>query len=408
MTITVRYPSAQQFYRLYGAAFENRFPHIRVQVLREDATGGEDAADVIVLHGVHEYVKAVGEGRLLPLYALSKGKETDFEKQAPLAAELIRSAATDGQLYAVAPAFHGEVLYYNIDLFDEHGIPHPTDGMSWSDLFALARRFPDRGTDGRELYGLQLNFYRQVPLNTILKAGETRQLSYLEPSTLQVVMNTDEWKAIWDAAVPAFRAGVIYDKALDDNDRDHPPFYTQNAAMMIASSSAAYDFASFSAFADVPPVNWGMVTAPVDPERPDYAPVYSIHEFFGVSAASDKAAQAFELIQFIATDPDNSRRLAAMHPNRGLPAVLEHLAPIPGHDDLSAFYKLNPLPLEPDPYQLTDPEIIDAFKEVAQFYLDQAMAGNLSTEEALAAIETEGQAAIGRKAEEQRRQREGD
>lgn len=398
VTITVSYPSVQQFYRLYGAAFENKFPNIKVQVLKQDSLSNHDSVDVIYMNGVHEYIKAIEEGRLTPLYVLNNKGKSNFENQAPLVSELLRSVSSDGQLYALAPTFHSEVLYYNIDLFDQHHVPYPTDYMSWGDLFELAQLFPNRGTDGRELYGLQLNFYKQVTLNTILKAGETLQLSYIDPVTLQVTMNTDEWKAIWDDAVPAFRAGVIYNKEILDTDTmGHPAFYTQNAAMMVASSNAAYNFEPFSRFEDGSLINWGMVTAPVDLTKPDQAHFYAIYDFFGVSSKSEKAVQAFELIQFIATDPENSRRIAIMHPNLGLPSVLDHIQPIPGHEDMSAMYKLKPRQLQTDLYQMIDPEIIDAFKTVAQSYLDQVIEGIITTDEALTAIEAEGQEAIERK-----------
>lgn len=393
VTITVRYPSVQQFYRLYGFAFEKKYAPIKVQVLQNEA----EPADVLYMHGVDNYERAIREGLLVPLYALTNGKESAFEEQAPLVANLLRSAAPDNHLYAVAPTFHSEVLYYNADLFDEHQVPHPKDHMSWEDVFGLAKQFPVRGKDGQKLYGLQLDGHDDAAWHALVKVGETSGLQALDPDTLQVTMNTERWRAIWDDVVLAFRSGAVYDADKAHADVWQPyGFHAQNAAMMVASGSAAYQFDTLFQMADAPAFRWGMVTAPVNPDNPDHAHFYAIHEYFGVSASSGHPEEAFALLHFIATDADNSKRLAAQHPNRGLPSVLDHIQPVPGQEDLSAMYKLKPLAPYRDPWFAIEPDIAAAFREVVLHYLEQAIAGNITTEDALAEIEAEGQAAIDR------------
>lgn len=393
VTITVQYPSALQFYRLYGFVFEKKFSHIKVQVLQNDA----EPADVIYMQGTDEYDRAIREGRLVPLYALTNGKESPFEQQAPLVSELLRSAAPDNHMYAVAPAFHSEVLYYNVDLFDEHQVPYPKDQMSWHDVFELAKQFPARGIDGRKLYGLQLDGHDDAVWHALVKVAETSRLQALDPDTLQVTMNTEPWRAIWDDVVRAFRSDAVYDVNKTNADVWQPfGFHAQNAAMMVTSSDAAYQFETNFQMADAPSFRWGMVTAPVNPDNPEHAHFYTVHEYFGVSASSSHPEEALELLQFIATDPDNSKRLAAHHPNRGLPSVLEYVPSLPGHEDLSAMYKLKPLEPYRNPWFVIEPGIAAAFKEVVRHYLDQAIAGIITAEDALAAIEAEGQAAIDR------------
>ena len=44
--------------------------------------------------------------------------------------ELLRKPVGGG-LFALAPRFDNLALYYNIDLFNEHGVDPPRDGMNW-------------------------------------------------------------------------------------------------------------------------------------------------------------------------------------------------------------------------------------------------------------------------------------
>lgn len=394
--LKVAYPSAKQFYVNFGYAFENKYPIIDVQVIPSDPvseeTGWNRGADVIYINGMEQYKTAIEKGILKPISPpFTNGSESG--DLSPIVTSLLEAASDNGQYYALPPTFHSEALYYNKKLFDAYHIPYPQNGMTWEEVFALAERFPTEDDQGESLYGIQMNYYRNVTMNFILKAGQTENLTYLDPKTMKVTMNTDKWKSIWKAAVKAFRAGAVYDQGEEPDSMEHPKFLTENAAMTVSSNAFAYDFEPFSHFEGATLIDWGMVTAPVDPLNPDYMNFYEIFDFFGVSSSTEHAAEAMKLVKFIAGDPVNSQLLAKNQPNYGLPAVTEYVEPVGDHE-LSPLYTLKANPNYVDLYTQVDAEILNAFQDAAQVVLDKHLQNEITLDEALAEVEVKGQEAV--------------
>ncbi|GAA0135268.1 hypothetical protein YSY43_21080 [Paenibacillus sp. YSY-4.3] len=397
ITIKVSYPSAQQFYKMFGFAFQKSHPHIEIQVIQDepsmDAGSFDTEADVIYINGMDQYKAAIEQGKLRQILPPLLDPSTNEGELSPIVTALLSSASEDGRYYALAPAFHSEALYFNKKLFDEYNIAYPYDGMSWSDVFALAQRFPTEDKEGNRLYGIQMNYYKNVTMNYILKAGETENLSYLDPHTLKVTMNTERWNSIWTTAVQAFRAGVVYDQGEDLDSMKHPAFLTEDAAMTVSSNALAYNFEPFSHFEDGTMLDWGVVSAPIDPLSPDTSNFYEIFDLFGVSTISEHPEEALELVKFIAGDSFNSRLLAQKQPNYGLPSVTEYVQPVGAHD-LSPLYLLQANPDYIDPYTQVDADVLDAFQSAAQSVLDRLLQNELTLEEALAEAELRGQEAV--------------
>lgn len=397
ITIKVSYPSAQQFYKMFGFAFQKSHPYIEIQVIQDEpgTDGGSfDAeADVIYINGMDQYKAAIEQGKLRQIPPPLLNPSANEGDLSPIVTALLSSASEDGRYYALAPTFHSEALYFNKKLFDEYNIAYPYDGMSWSDVFALAQRFPTEDKEGNRLYGIQMNYYKNVTMNYILKAGETENLSYFDPHTMKVTMNTEHWKSIWSNAVQAFRAGVVYDLGEELDSMKHPAFLTEDAAMTVSSNVLAYNFEPFSHFEGGTMLDWGVVSAPIDPLNPDTSNFYEIFDFFGVSSISEHPEEALELVKFIAGDALNSRLLAQKQPNYGLPAVTEYVHPVTGHD-LSPLYSLQANPDYIDPYTQVDANVLDAFQSAAQSVLDRLLQNELTLEEALAEAELRGQEAV--------------
>jgi multiple sugar transport system substrate-binding protein len=61
--------------------------------------------------------------------------------------------AVDGETWAIPVGADVDVMYYNKDLFDKHGLPYPVSGWTWDDFltYALTINDPDAVTD--KVYG---------------------------------------------------------------------------------------------------------------------------------------------------------------------------------------------------------------------------------------------------------------
>lgn len=389
ITITVNYPSVQQFYKMYGYAFESKFPHINVQVVEDDPNDErvDKLTDVIYMNGMDHYKEAIEKGRLT---VISSSEDDDlFEsggQMSPIVRTLLASASSDSQLYGLAPTFHSAALYFNKGLFDDNGIPYPYNGMSWRDVMMLAMQFPNTNEEGEPLYGIGINSNSEAALQYILEAGKTEGLAYIDSKTLKVTMNTERWKEIWLDVVAAFQGGVVFEGAEDEDPMSHSSFLKEEAAMTIDSSGLAYQFETFSQFAEGSVLDWDMVTVPIDPVNPAYSSAYEIYDFYGVSSQSGHPEEALKLVKFIAGDPANSRLLAKGRSNMGLPAVTDYRSAIDEHD-LSPFYSLKANPNVKDTALLIEPAIMNAFRTGVQAVLNRVILGDLSVDEGLMEVE---------------------
>jgi ABC-type glycerol-3-phosphate transport system substrate-binding protein len=386
----------QAILKRYGYAFEDKFPNITVQVVKDEMkqTDADPGTDVIFMYSLPLYTKRIEQGILKDLTPLMKREGFPPDTYSPVVLDLLQHAAPDGNLYGLAPAYSSEALCYNKSLFRLYNVPEPRNQMTWSEIFQLAGRFPNTTDTGLPLYGLQMNFYKNVTLNILLKVGTTEGLSYINPKTYQITINTEAWKTIWSDAIDAFRSGAIYTKGEDEEGvMTHPPFYRGEAAMTVGSFINAYNFEPFSRFPDGSVIDWGMVTVPVSRNHPDLSSSYFIYEIYGVSANTNHPEEAWELVKFIAADVENNRHLSRTEPNRGLPALTNVIQPVPMHD-LSPLYMLEANTAVMNPYSLIDATVLDAFHDVAQKLLDQAIQGEITVEEALAQVELQGQQAV--------------
>ncbi|RUS45984.1 ABC transporter substrate-binding protein [Cohnella sp. AR92] len=396
VTITVNYPSAQQFYKLYGYAFEKANPGITVQVMPEPAINSATmpTTDVVVMNSLSLLKQRAERGDLLALTPIIRKGKYEVESLTPIVLSMLKGA-TEGELYGLTAHFQSDALFYNKKLFEQYQIPLPRNQMTWEEVLLLAERFPKQTQDGKPLYGLQLHDDENAAIRSILDMGATEGLVYMDPDSMQITMNTASWEKIWTAAVGAFQSGAIYDPKKGENaDRVRiPPFNSEQAAMTVASFMTAYQFEQLAAFPNGRLIDWGMVTAPVDPRSPDQSRSYSVYEIYGISSSTEHRDAAWKLIKFIVDDSANQSYLAKANPNLGLPSNLEYIQPIPEHD-LSPLYRLNPAPEPENPYSSVDGSILEAFTESAQNVLDQAVSGDLTIKQALAEVESEGQRAI--------------
>ncbi|CAM3650277.1 ABC transporter substrate-binding protein [Cohnella lubricantis] len=396
VTITVNYPSSQQFYKMYGYAFEEAHPNITVQVVPDlmKGTDSPPSTDVVYMNSQPLFEQRIERGELIRLDSLIRQSKFQIDSMTPIVTSMLKSAG-NGELYGLAATFQSDALFYNKRLFNEYQVPYPHDQMSWDEVLELAERFPHQNNDGMPLYGMQMNFYKNVSFNYILDMGATEGLSYIDPNTLKITMNTEKWERIWNVAVSAFQSGSIYDKGEDAAEESvgHPPFYMEQAAMTKASFITAYNFEPFSQYQDGRTIEWGVVTVPVDPSNSTLSHSYSIFDIYGISSSASHQQEAWELIQFIAGDSKNNHYLTQANVGRGLPVNLDDMKPIPGHD-LSPLYRLLPADEPVNPYLLMDASILDSFADAAQQILDEAIAGEITIEEALERVEREGQSAV--------------
>jgi multiple sugar transport system substrate-binding protein len=398
--LTVNYPNSNLFYKRYGYAFENKYPNIKLKIINQNMNDANHTAypDVIFMDDLTTYQQFVEIGAIQSIE--SELNEGDIlQSISPITIKLL-STNEYSNLYGLAPGYTSHGLFYNKQLFQHYGIPEPTNQMSWSEIFELAKRFPNQDEQGNRLYGFKTNYYEYIPFATFLRMGQTHGLTFMDFNTLKVKINTPSWNELFQIAFSAFDSGMIYDvhEAIDENETMNNPFsepslLNNNVAMQIASQTTAYNFETYSQFEEGQTIDWGVVTVPVDPANPEYSDSYQIHEIFGISSQTEHSKEAWKLVEFITNDSDNLRSIYHDLINIGLPSRDELLLKIAGHD-LSPLYQLQPVNEGLNPYDYVHYEVINAFKDVGQSVWDKVVKGEIPMESALEEIESRGQQVI--------------
>lgn len=156
VTLTINYPSEQQFYQMYAHDFEKKYPHITIKVVNQDMNeqSVEPSTDVIFIDQLHVYNRLVEEGNLINLESNIHKTAFPISELSPIVVNSLRSEV-DGEIYGLSPSFISHALYYNRELFEKSGVPFPKNQMTWKEIFDLAKRFPNQGSDGERIYGFK-------------------------------------------------------------------------------------------------------------------------------------------------------------------------------------------------------------------------------------------------------------
>ncbi|WP_088832154.1 ABC transporter substrate-binding protein [Paenibacillus tyrfis] len=416
VSIKVAYYDKNAFYRQYGNLFMSRFPNIGVEVVSTESLFQPDKdviaefqklmdseqPDIIYFQTMDLFQEAIRKGELYGLNEIIKQDKFDIENMLPGVTELIK-AKGDGTLYGLAPTFSSQAIYYNKDLFSEYGVPLPKDRMTWEELVQLARRFPANGQGNGQIYGFAPSYATasQVGFHYLSSIAASNGLSFVDPSQVKVTLQTEGWKKAAQLTVEAMKSGAFYvppkipaanqgKPATMEDVLKRNLFVTGKAAMVLSSSNFMETLQrAKDTLKDVSPVNWEIVTVPVDPRFPDASHAMSVSKIFSINAKSGNMRAAWELVKFI-----NSEEMAKTNDNSSpgeLPSRSAYLKERDGHS-LASFYKLRPsdeslnIGLEKIPQHF-----FPAFGQLVSQELQQVVEGKKSLDDALKTLQETGQ-----------------
>ncbi|MFC4600128.1 extracellular solute-binding protein [Cohnella hongkongensis] len=435
-SLKVAYFNEQAFFLQYGNAFQAMFPNVQLEVVstesvfsNEDPVAGmeklleEQQPDALLLTQ-EQYAELAKKGLLYDLDAAIKQDEFDLEAFVPSVIELLK-AEGGGKLYGLSPSFSSRALYYNKDLFDQHGIPYPTDGMSWEEAMQLAARFPVKKDGEDALYGLFQPSQTTNAFELIRTIGEAKGLSYADAEAGTVTIDTPEWKGIFEAVVDGYQSGSISMPSQDGGTGgrvalmgagggrtfriggDSMRFMSGQAAMAIDDSmlmsllgigrqtggasvsvSAAAPADAEGGKGEVRPfkdIDWDVVTLPVDPSQPDVAGGMLLENIFAIRASSENTSAAWEFLKYA-----NGEQLART--NAMSATALSSRTAFKKQEDgknIDAFYALeaNVQPM----LQNLPQGFEESFGKLASEHVVQAAEGTADLDEAIQAIQTQGQ-----------------
>ncbi|MBD0382385.1 ABC transporter substrate-binding protein [Paenibacillus sedimenti] len=413
-TIKVLYYDKHSFYQQYGNLFMAKNPNIDVEVVSNQGIYGagkdpeqaleklidEEKPDVLLVNGIEQLEKFVQKGRLYALDDAIKQDKFDVENLLPATLETIRTKG-DGKLYGLSPNFYSQALFYNKDLFEQYGIEFPKNKMSWEDVINLAKRFPIDGQGDQRIYGFSAYSYMRdgVGYQYMSSIGSTMGLSFFEPEQMKLTIQTDAWKNVLQLTVDTLKSGAFYVPKNQNDESNVPRMYEDHlkqnmfvmgkVAMTIDGNYMMQNLQEAKdRLKDVKPVNWDIVTVPVDPQNPDYSNNVSISNVFGIHAQSPNIRAAWEFVKYINSD-EFARVMSKSSDN--LLTRTTYAKERDGHN-LEPFYLLKPNPNSIyKGYEKLPGNFYQPFSMLANQEIQAVMDGKKSADDALKTIQEKGQ-----------------
>jgi len=159
-------------------AFMEKYPEINVEVIDVSAadygdkltimlSAGQDV-DVISIKDMPTYSAYIERGWLEPLNSYVE-KDEGFDPA--IFSGLMDEIKVNGKYYGVPYRSDVWLLYYNKELFDQAGVPYPTNDMTWEEFRNKAKLIAGGSGDDR-IYGAYIHTWKSLATNLGVQRGE--------------------------------------------------------------------------------------------------------------------------------------------------------------------------------------------------------------------------------------------
>ncbi|WP_027087779.1 ABC transporter substrate-binding protein [Cohnella panacarvi] len=424
-TLKVMYYDERAFFQSYGMIYSALHTNVDFEVVSnqtayQDPNGDyktsmqklieEQKPDILMLDNslFREYSE---EGKLLDLESIAQDKSFKPDTLVPGLMEYLRDLG-GGKLYGMSPNMYSQVVYYNKDLFKKHGVDLPKDGMSWDELFALAKRFPTDGDKDSRTYGLSLGWNGADAYQLGSMIASTQNLSMINPVDMKVTLNTPAWKKSFETAFEVVKSNVLHSQNMNggmdavfnyDDYLLQDPFVSGKVAMKMEAQYLMDQIEQAQkspAVKDKAVKDWGIVTMPVDPANPDRSPYVNLNSLFAINAKSENADAAKEFLTYVMGE--DFARVSSKAQTGGLPVRTTAYEDKEGRN-VKAFYMLKPMesPMN-NLYAKLPMNFYGILDGTVRGAVQSAYDGNKSLDDALKEAETQLQAELIKAQEEQK------
>jgi multiple sugar transport system substrate-binding protein len=273
-----------------GAEIKKKFPHVTpVYIQRgkgstiQDLITSGDIPDILWgnLSGIKDLILSTGLN--YDLSELVKKNNVDLNQFEPAYIQAIKDANPDGALLGLPKGLlKPYVLFYNKDLFDKFGVPYPKDGMTWDQVYELAKKMTR--TDGETVYrGYASAYHTQLRDNPFSVAPMDVNQDKLASVDIWAKMfaNISRFYEIQNNHEPSKKYSSL-----------NSLFYKEkNIAMEVAQITEANRFIQEN-------MNWDMVSEPTFPELPKTSS-YVGADYYYVTKTSKNKDAAFQVVSWL-------------------------------------------------------------------------------------------------------------
>lgn len=258
ITFTVWDYEATDYWKILVEEFEKKNPDIKVKITDIGGTDYDtkipvllssgDTSDVITIKSMPIYNSLVEKNQLLPLDEMITASGMDMK---PFRGT-DEGIQVDGQLYGLPFRNDYYLLYYNKTIFDNAGIPYPSNDMTWEEYRELAKKLTT-GEGNEKIYGAYLHTWPGSLFRWGMDAKHSMDsgtYEFLKPTYELFLAMQNEDQSIMDYGT--LKTGNIHYSG---------PFYKEQVAMEPMGTWFANLIISTKKKGETS-VNWGAVKAP--------------------------------------------------------------------------------------------------------------------------------------------------
>ncbi|GAA3400015.1 ABC transporter substrate-binding protein [Paenibacillus hodogayensis] len=265
----------------------NKFPQVTLKVIK---SGKGTMIDEVVASGETPDIISYSLGGLWKLKDLQllsdltpliQTHKFDLNRFVDGVVDTVRSYSDNGAFLVMPFELNNNALFYNKDIFDKAGVGYPQDGMTWDQVYDLAKKLV-RMDGNVQVNGFHYNF-----LNVIYK--NQLALPFVDAKTNKAAVNNDAW-AQWVKVMTAFYTIPGNQPPVDEKTaflknqtlamRTGPNYITE-----LAASNLNWDLVSFPSFS-------GSSLTGTQMNAPYYA----------IPPASKNKDAAFQVISYLMSD----------------------------------------------------------------------------------------------------------
>lgn len=284
-----QYVNPDLFEREVGQHIKRKFPNIKLkQVGWDDRRRYEDLIaagtfpDIIMDNArmnLHRYI--FNYELEYDIKELMKKHNFDTSRLDPGAFAQMQNMKPTGEIYGLPYQMGGYVMFYNIDIFDKFGAEYPTNGMTYDEIYELAKKMTR--VDGENTY----KGYAHHP--GLYMTYNQRSLSPLHQFENRSLLTTDEWKVLVDNLRRFYEIPANQFTSVDHFPLGKMAMVTHVAGKMISwheqNPNLNFDIVSMPSFVDKPGVM----------NMPDISSMY-------ITKQSQNKDLAFQVVDYLLSD----------------------------------------------------------------------------------------------------------
>lgn len=214
--------------------------------------------------------------------------------------DLIDMERLNGKLYYLPKDFNPLALWYNKRIFDEAGVPYPTDKWTWDDMIATAQKLTKQENGKYTQFGFNAGTW-EYPIYTYLWSNGT-DIANEEGTKAEGFMNSDKTVAAIEKYVALSTGPNRVSPTPQDTQTmggDSSMFMTDKLAMMVTGRWIKSDL-------DKSNVEYGSALIPTGPNG-DRAGIIAAAGW-AMNSKTKHKAEAYELMKWLSgTDAQKAR-----------------------------------------------------------------------------------------------------